>query len=287
MLSYQHGYHAGNFADVLKHMVSVQILNYLKQKEKPFFYLDTHAGCGGYNLHSEQATKTFEYVDGIGKLFDLPSSEMPTALADYLAMVKNFNQKNQCDNLTYYPGSPWFAIDMLREQDRAALYDLHPNEFQLLMQTLREHRNECRHIKLFNQDGFQACMSQLPPKERRSLILMDPPYEVKTDYKKAVDTLIKAHKKFATGTYALWYPVVERYRIDEIEQAFKNSGIANIQLFEFGIDRDSEQGMKSAGMIVINPPWTLMPQMQETLPLLKTHLSPKKGFYRYEQLTKE
>ena len=286
MLSYQHGFHAGNFADVLKHIVSVQILTYLNQKEKPYFYLDTHSGSGGYRLDSEQANKTGEHQNGIARLWG--KNNLSPAIDDYLKTVANFNQ--ECDtsaDLNFYPGSPWFAQHLLRTHDRGSLFELHPNEFKALIAHSRHHRGECKKIKLFNEDGFQACLSQLPPKERRGFILMDPPYEVKSDYEHAVTTLIKAHKKFATGTYALWYPVVERHRIDKMEKQFKDSGIQNIQLFEFGIAGDQETGMQSAGMIVINPPWTLMQTMQATLPQLKQHLAPQTGHYRCQQLVAE
>lgn len=289
MLSYQHGFHAGNFADVLKHLISIQILNYLNQKDKPYFYLDTHAGSGGYQLNSDQANKTAEYLNGIGKLWQASATISTQALQDYLQAVQMFNEHcgNPTQELRFYPGSPWFAQILLREQDRGSLFELHPKEFKALIEHSRHHRNACKKIKLFNEDGFQACLSQLPPKERRGLVLMDPPYEIKTDYDHAVNTLIKAHAKFATGSYALWYPVVERARIKKMEKQFKESGIKNIQLFEFGIDEDTAKGMQSAGMIVINPPWTLFAQMQKTLPELKQVLAPKSGFYRCEQLVGE
>lgn len=288
MLSYQHGFHAGNFADVLKHMVSIQVLDYLGQKDKPYFYLDTHSGSGGYSLKSLQANKTAEYENGIGKLWEfLNTKNIPDAVHHYLKEVESFNLNCHSKTLSYYPGSPWFAQHLLREHDRGSLYELHPTEFKNLIEHSRHHRGECTRIKLFQDNGFQACLSQLPPKERRGFVLMDPPYEVKEDYNTAVQTLIKAHKKFATGTYALWYPVVERARITKMEKQFVDSGIKNIQLFEFGLDTDSAKGMQSAGMIVINPPWTLMKSMQAALPWLKEQLSPKSGFYRCEQLVSE
>ena len=290
MLSYQHGFHAGNFADVLKHLISAQILQYLRLKEKPFFYLDTHSGSGGYRLDTEQALKTAEYTNGIGKLWDhQEQADLPENLKDYMQLIHSFQRASGLggSELKAYPGSPWFAQHLLRQQDRASLFELHPTEFKNLITNSRHHRGECKRIKLFQDDGFQACLSQLPPKERRGFVLMDPPYEVKTDYDKAVKTLISAHKKFATGTFALWYPVVDRSRIKRMEKQFIDSGIKNIQLFEFGINTDSTKGMQSAGMIVINPPWTLMQQMTLALPWLKQHLAPQNGQYRILQLVEE
>jgi len=283
MLSYLHSFHAGNFADVLKHSISAHILNYLTEKPKPVFYLDTHSGTAAFALQDDEAQKTQEYINGIEKLWNLSEEELtksPGLVKDYVELIKAFNFTH---NLETYPGSPWFAKAILREQDRLSLFELHPREFKTLLQNIRGDRR----IKAFQKDGFQACMSQLPPKERRGYVLMDPPYEVKQDYQTATQTLIKAHKKFATGTYALWYPVVDRYRIEQVEKDFINSGVKNIQLFELGIAEDREQGMTASGMIVINPPWTLMQQAKESLPFLAKTLADKSGHYRCIQLVAE
>jgi len=279
MLSYQHGYHAGNFADVLKHSVSIQILNYLTQKSKPLFYLDTHAGCGAFRLTGPQAQKNKEYETGISRLWQ-GSAQEPTLISDYLHWIKTFNQTT---TLTHYPGSPWLAQQILRPQDRLALYERHPREYQRLQQNMR---NDAR-IKTYQTDGFQACLSQLPPREKRGYILMDPSYEVKQDYQTVVEVLKKAHRKFSQGTYALWYPVVDRFRINQLEKAFILSGIQNIQLYELGIKQDSAQGMTSSGMIVINTPWTLLKTMKTELPILSRRISDSDGFFRVEQLVAE
>lgn len=279
MLSYQHGYHAGNFADVLKHSVSIQILNYLTQKPKPLFYLDTHAGCGAFQLTGNQAQKNKEYETGIGQLWQTSTRQLPL-ISDYLQCIKAFYPTS---TLSHYPGSPWFAQQILRQQDRLALYELHPKEYQLL----KHNMGTDARIKTFQENGFQACLSQLPPREKRGYILMDPPYEVKQDYQTVVKAIKKAHRKFAQGTYALWYPVVDRFRIDQLEKAFIESGINNIQLFELGIDKDSAKGMTASGMIIINPPWTLFKTMQADLPSLTQQLAPSKGHYRIEQLIAE
>lgn len=282
MLSYLHSFHAGNFADVLKHSVSTHILDYLTQKPAPLFYLDTHSGTGAFSLDDSEAQKNQEYQNGIGRLWqtDLNSSKLPGLVKNYIHLVQEFNDSN---DLKHYPGSPWFAQTLLREQDRLSLFELHPREYKTLSRNFKSNRR----IKCFQADGFHACISQLPPKERRGYILMDPPFEVKQDYETAVETLIKAHKKFSTGTYALWYPVVNRHRIRDIEKKFMNSGIKNIQLFELGIEADAEKGMTASGMIVINPPWTLMAAMKESLPFLKQKLGQEKGHFRCEQLVAE
>lgn len=281
MLSYLHSFHAGNFADVLKHSISVHILNYLTQKPKGLFYLDTHAGAGGFSLKNTEAQKNQEYENGIGKLWHLKDAQkLPRLLKSYLDCIVKFNPGK---DLTHYPGSPWFAQELLREHDRASLFELHPREFKILCKNFEGDRR----LKPFQSDGFHACLSQLPPKEKRGYILMDPPYEVKQDYKTAVESLVAAHKKFATGTYALWFPVVDRYRINDMEKAFIKSGVRNIQLFEFGIEKDGEPGMTSSGMIVINPPWDLKAAVDEALPFLAQQLAPKTAHYRSLQLVAE
>lgn len=258
MLSYRHSFHAGNFADILKHIVLTEILEHLTKKDKPFDYIDTHAGAGLYDLQSDQAEKLGEYSNGIGKLNmqDWPS------LASYFSAIKACNPNG---GLRFYPGSPLIASHFMRAQDKATLYELHPTDFKLLSKNTRTNRR----INVLNQDSLEGLLSLLPPTSRRAVILMDPSYEIKSDYDQVFKTLKHAHKKFATGTYALWYPVVDRHRIRKLEKLFISSGIRNIQRFELGLEPDSpEHGMTASGMIVINPPWTLFDNMKTLLPQL-------------------
>ncbi|MCE2596672.1 23S rRNA (adenine(2030)-N(6))-methyltransferase RlmJ [Motilimonas cestriensis] len=280
MLSYRHSYHAGNFADVLKHLVALRIFRHLNAKPKPYLYLDTHSGPGGYALNSEHAQKTQEYLTGIAKLWQ--QVNLPEPLQDYVDLIKDFNEGGE---LAHYPGSPSIAKAVLSEHDRLNLFELHTTEIELLKQTFpRERRTAVEH-----GDGFKGLIAKVPPKERRGFVLIDPPYEIKSDYDKVVSTVIAAHKRFATGVYAIWYPVVERYRIKQMEQGFINSGIRNIQLFELAIKPDTtERGMTSSGMIVINPPWKLKAEMDACLPLLAELLGDnQQGFFRSEQLVPE
>jgi len=280
VLSYRHSFHAGNFADVLKHTVATSIINYMLKKDKPLCYLDTHSGCGAYSLRSNEALKTNEFNNGIVPLWG--RTDLPAPVAAYLEQVIEFNAQSK---LEFYPGSPSIALQMLREMDRLFLFELHPNEFT----NMRENFSGNRQIKMANSDGLKGLIANMPPKERRGFVLIDPSYEIKTEYSEVVDTLIQAYKRFATGTYALWYPVVERLTIDKMERELVNSGIKNIQLFELGISADSsEKGMTSSGMIVINPPWTLHKEMQESLPFLAQTLGQNgQGFYRIETLVAE
>ncbi len=281
MLSYRHSFHAGNYADVLKHMVQVAILEYLSLKDKPFCVVDTHAGAGAYTLASEHAQKTLEYRDGIERLWDLDKKDdllANTTVARYLELVKEFNRD---DNLSTYPGSPWFSRQYIRQQDKLFLHEIHPTDFDLLSDFFDRDRK----VKLFKQDGFVNGLGLLPPLQKRALVLIDPPYEMKEDYQRVVTFLTKAHKKFANGIYALWYPVVDRDRIDLLKQSLVDSGIKRIHCYELANTADSDEfGMTASGMIVINPPWTLKSQMDEVLPKLCPLLSKDSGsFYRSEE----
>jgi 23S rRNA (adenine2030-N6)-methyltransferase len=280
MLSYRHAFHAGNFADVLKHLILLECLNYLKLKDKPFAYFDTHAGPGMYPLDSEFAQKTHEYDSGISKLWVKES--VPEALLAYLECIETVNSS---DALTHYPGSPVIAQSLLREQDRLQLCELHNTEFAALEARFRVDRR----AEVWHADGFIRTEKLLPPRERRGLILIDPPYELKEDYERVVDFVISSYRKFAQGVYLIWYPVVERARIKTMEAALKSSGIRNIELYELGISADTEgRGMSSSGIIVINPPWTLKKRITPALTFLADILGiDGQGFTRIEQLVEE
>ncbi len=263
MLSYRHSYHAGNFADVLKHIVLVEIFDYLTKKDKSFDYVDTHAGAGLFNLNSSHATKLEEYTQGIDRLHR----------KDWPELSKYFEVIDACNHFpsaTLYPGSPLIAKYFLRAQDKAWLYELHPRDFQLLEANVAHDRR----VKIYDQDGFSGLLAILPPVSRRGLILIDPSYEVKVDYERVYEITNKAYKKFSTGIYVVWYPVVNRDKIDRLEKKFTKSGIKNIQRFEVGIDQDSDaRGMTSSGMFVVNAPWGLFGKMATMLPRLSKSLS--------------
>ncbi len=280
MLSYRHSFHAGNFADVLKHIILIKILEHLKKKDKPFCCIDTHAGPGEYALDDGYALKNREFENGIGKLWQ--RDDLPDDVANYVNIIKKFNNT---DELIRYPGSPLFIKQFLRNKDRLFLYELHSTEIELLNISVTRDRR----IKVFHADGLKNVLGLLPPNEHRGMILIDPSYEIKSDYNLVIETLIQMHKRFATGIYALWYPVVERSRNKQLEKAIKTSGIKNVQLFELGIKTDThEHGMTASGMIVVNPPWTLVADMQQILPWLADVLGiDGAGLYRIETLVGE
>ncbi|MBE2894854.1 23S rRNA (adenine(2030)-N(6))-methyltransferase RlmJ [Spirabiliibacterium falconis] len=279
MLSYRHSFHAGNHADVLKHTVVVAILRALQQKEKGFFYLDTHAGVGRYSLQSKESEKTAEYLDGIAKLWS--TDEMPAMVSDYVKQIKATNGDG---SLRYYAGSPLITANLLRPQDSALLCELHPSDFPLLKRTLQPFSN----VKCWRGNGYQQLKAALPPPTRRGLILMDPSYELKTDYEHVVTALLEGYKRFATGIYAIWYPVVLRTHIKRMRRALEQTGIKKILQIELAIRPDSSQrGMTASGMIVVNPPWTLEAQMREALPFLVQTLCPDTGSWSLEWLAGE
>lgn len=271
MLSYRHSFHAGNHADVLKHIVQTLIIGSLKQKETPFVYHDTHSGAGRYDLFDEHAEKTGEYKQGIGLIW--PREDVPLEMSPYIAAIQALSQN---DGLRFYPGSPRLGRSLLREQDRAVFSELHSTDFPLLLQEFRGDRQ----VKMYKEDGFARLKGSLPPKERRGLVLIDPPYELKHEYQDVINAIEDSIGRWATGTYAIWYPVVYRKNVDLITQGIKNLGIKKVMQIELGVLPDCEErGMTASGMIVINPPWTLEKQMGEILPWLQSVIAPKTGHH--------
>ena len=279
MLSYRHSFHAGNPADVVKHLVLAQVLSYQTLKDKPLDYIDTHSGAGFFELASADAQKTQEYLNGIAKLYQHHSEHQE--LNDYIDLIKSFNDTEQ---LAFYPGSPKIAEHFLRRQDKGWFFELHPRDLALLQENMSGKRS----IRVRGEDGFTGLVGLLPPASRRACVLIDPPYEIKDDYDTVVTTLTKAYQRFATGTYMIWYPVVDRERIERMEEGLIASGMRNIQLFELATEADTDvHGMTASGMIVINPPWKLKQTMDKVLPELVNLLSDSSGFYRSEQLVAE
>jgi 23S rRNA (adenine2030-N6)-methyltransferase len=278
MLSYRHAYHAGNYADVLKHIVLVEVLSYLGEKEKPFDYIDTHAGAGIYSLTSEQARQQMEHEQGVARLF----GDAPAELQPYLEVLRRFNPDGR---LRHYPGSPKIAESLMRPQDRGWLFELHPNDFPSLKQAFQGNRQ----IRVAQEDGFEGLIRLLPPASHRGCILIDPAYEVKGDYERVVTTLTKAHRRFANGIYCLWYPLVERERIERMQRGLVKSGMRRIHRFELGRPfRPNAGGMQATGLFVINPPWTLPAKMQRLLPMLAERLADGEEYqFRCEELVGE
>lgn len=266
MLSYLHGFHAGNHADVLKHFVLVQIFDYMMQKPKAFTFLDCFAGSGMYDLRGREGQKTAEYKEGVARLLSTDASEaVPIPMARYLEQVTQVNSEGA---LHRYPGSAALASMLLREQDTAHLYELHPRESKRLIQFLKSKRRFHVHA----QDGLKAPLAMLPPPSRRAVVLIDPPYEVKTEYDTASQALVTYAKRFPSGVFMLWYPVVERHFVARMVRVLRQSGVRNIHQYELAVCDEKLPGMGASGLFVINPPWQLSAQLKKVSPWLVQHL---------------
>lgn len=264
MLSYRHAFHAGNHADVLKHWVLVLCLQYLKQKDKPFLYLDTHAGAGAYKLLEEHAQATGEYQQGIARLWQ--QRDAPAPLADYLQVVRQFNR----DALVRYPGSAAIAALLLRDQDQLFAAELHPSDQAELKKNLSGHQ----HTRVISGDGLQQIKALLPPQSRRGLILIDPPYEQEQEYKLVQQSLKEGLKRFATGTYLVWYPLLNKPASQRFSaQLASLPGIDWLDVQLQVTARPSGYGMYGSGMFVINPPYTIKQNLELGLPWLLSKLA--------------
>lgn len=265
MLSYRHAFHAGNHADVLKHFVEMQLLNHLTQKDKAFWYIDTHAGAGCYALDSGYATQNAEYTSGITRLWD--RDDLPPMLADYVELVKSLNPDGL---LKLYPGSPLLAQKLLRKQDRLRLFEIHPADAVLLQKNFARQRKQ---VQIQTTDGFKAMKALLPPPPKRALVLIDPPYEDKQDYQRVVSALKEGLKRFATGMYTLWYPQLARDETRQLPEKLKRlpaKSWLHVALSVRGAD--AAEGMRGSGMFVLNPPWNLQKNLQQVMPYLVKHL---------------
>ncbi|TPM47625.1 23S rRNA (adenine(2030)-N(6))-methyltransferase RlmJ [Mesorhizobium sp. B2-2-4] len=262
-MNYRHAYHAGNFADVLKHVVLTRLLEYLKQKDKAFRVIDTHAGIGRYDLSSPEAQKTGEWQGGIGRLVDAaPEAQAAMLLAPYLDAVRACNADGP---LKKYPGSPLVARHLLRKQDRLSAIELHPKDVAKL-KTEFAGDFQTRVIEL---DGWLALGAHLPPKEKRGLVLIDPPFEEEGEFGRLVDGLAKAHKRWPGGIYALWYPIKDRKAVIGFRKALKETGVPKLLDIEFEIRPASQEpSLDGSGLVVANPPFTLEGELRILLPAL-------------------
>ncbi|WP_269931598.1 23S rRNA (adenine(2030)-N(6))-methyltransferase RlmJ [Aminobacter sp. HY435] len=271
-MNYRHAYHAGNFADVVKHAVLARLIDYLKRKDKAFRVVDTHAGIGLYDLSSEEAQKTGEWHDGIGRLVDAsPPAEAQELLAPYLEAVRAVNPQG---GIGYYPGSPLIARHLLRKQDRLSAIELHPDDARALASQF-EGDFQARVTQL---DGWLALGAHLPPKEKRGLVLVDPPFEVGGEFDRLVDGLARAHKRWPGGIFALWYPVKDRKAVGAFREALAGAGIPKIMDIEFYIrPPSSEPRLDGTGMVVVNPPYSLESELKILLPALNKVLAETAG----------
>ncbi len=271
MLSYRHAFHAGNHADVLKHYIQTQILSYFNQKDKSYWYIDTHSGAGVYSLTEGYATKNAEFESGIARLWN--RDDLPESLAEYVNVVRTLNPDGK---LTLYPGSPYVADQMLRPTDRLRLFELHSSDSKLLQANFAE---SGRRVAVIAGDGFAGIKAVLPPPPRRGVTLIDPPYEDKNDYDYVIDMLHEALGRFATGTYAIWYPQLQRAEAKQLPEELKKLGVNSWLHVALSVQSPSADGfgMYGSGMFILNPPWTLANTLRETMPYLVKVLGQNKG----------
>ncbi|OGV47618.1 MAG: 23S rRNA (adenine(2030)-N(6))-methyltransferase RlmJ [Legionellales bacterium RIFCSPHIGHO2_12_FULL_42_9] len=274
MLSYQHGYHAGNFADVIKHITLTGLLNYLISKDKPLLYLETHAGRGLYDLRDKHALKTGEAAQGIALLWE-KRKQLPKVFSSYIQQISDLNESKESKALRYYPGSPWFAVNTLRSCDRIVCAELHPAEFDAL-QKLSGHG---KRVFFRHSDGLAELKALLPPVERRGLIFIDPSYEVKTEYRQIPAAVKAAYQRFATGVYCIWYPIIDKHYHEQLLRGLKNVGAVNNLRIEFKLAAEGLGGMNGCGLWVINPPYVLQAELKTVLAVLKGLFNPGVSSY--------
>ncbi|HEY6699846.1 MAG TPA: 23S rRNA (adenine(2030)-N(6))-methyltransferase RlmJ [Pseudolabrys sp.] len=279
-MNYQHEFHAGNFADVFKHVVFCRILHYLRGKPAAFRVIDTHAGAGLYDLANEKSMRSGEWQSGIGKLMGarIPQT-VATLLLPYLDVVRAVNER---DRLRTYPGSPALARAWLRPQDRLIACELEPKAAAALSRNLH---GDTR-IKTLSVDGWTALNAYVPPKERRGVVLVDPPFEAEDDFLRLSSGLAAAHRKWATGIYVLWYPIKGRREADALTKRLRRLALPKVLRAEIlaGPLGDPTR-LNGAGMIVVNPSWTLENELSVLLPALAGILGRDgKGSFRLDRL---
>jgi 23S rRNA (adenine2030-N6)-methyltransferase len=261
MLAYRHAFHAGNHADVLKHITLTLLLRYMNQKDKPYRLVDTHAGAGGYSLEGRYAQKKGEFEQGIGRLWT--RDDLPEAVADYVDLVRRFNPQGP---LEQYPGSPAFAQMLLRAQDQLRLYELHPTDHRILESYL----GSVKGAEVKNADGFEGLKSQLPPSTRRAVVLMDPSYEGHGDYGRVIASLRDALGRFAEGVYMVWYPQVQKLEAAQLPRRLEALAPKGWLHARLTVQEPDSQGfgLAGSGVFIINPPFTLREQLLGVLPYL-------------------
>lgn len=261
MLAYRHAFHAGNHADVLKHITLTLVLRYMNQKDKSYRMIDTHAGAGGYSLEGQYAQKKGEYLQGVARLWE--RDDLPEAVADYMSLVRQFNPDGM---LEQYPGSPAFAQMLLRSQDQLRLFERHPTDHRILEAYL----GGVRGAEVKDTDGFEGLKGQVPPSSRRAVVLMDPSYEGHGDYPKVISSLREAILRFPEGVYMVWYPQVSKLEAAQLPRRLEGLAPKGWLHARLTVQQPDSQGfgLAGSGMFILNPPYTLHAQLLEVLPWL-------------------
>jgi len=267
MLSYRHAFHAGNHADVLKHFVLFEVLRHFNRKDKPYWYVDTHAGAGRYDLQTKAASLNREYAQGIGRLWE--AAGLPPPLAEFVDVLRGLNRGPL---LRVYPGSPLLAHALMRPADRLQLFEMHPADLAALQARFKA---AGRQVQVRGEDGFAGLLGILPPVTRRAIVLIDPSYEVKSDYRRVEEVLKGSLKRFAQGTYLVWYPLLRRSGAQVLRERLRRLGIDAWLQVELQVQRPPAggAGMYGSGVFVINPPWNLPDQLAAVMPTLRDTLA--------------
>lgn len=279
-MNYRHAFHAGNFADIVKHVILARALTYLQRKDKPVFVLDTHAGLGSYDLESEAARKTGEADDGIGRLWP-HLDETPEAVAALLAPFANaVKAQNTTDTLRHYPGSPALIAHLMRPQDRAVFCELHADDHRVLAARFARRKR----VRVENVDGWRALKTLLPPPERRGLVIIDPPFEARNEFDIMLDGLEAAARRFATGSYLAWYPIKHEAAVAAFRR-YIGRRFHDALLVETRIAVPADAAFHGSGMAIINPPYTLASELETLLPWLIERLerAPGAGGWRIDR----
>ncbi|ATX81305.1 23S rRNA (adenine2030-N6)-methyltransferase [Mariprofundus ferrinatatus] len=281
MLSYQHSYHAGNHADVLKHIILGEVVAGMQKKETPIFLLDAFASRGIYDLNSPEAQKNREFETGIARLWALRNDPHPLGVARWFKLIE---QKNSDGDFSHLPGSTALLAAMMRPQDRLAACDLHPQEFEGLQASFKSSRN----LALHKRDAFEAMKALLPPKEKRGMVFLDPSYEEKGEYRKLATAVAKVYSRFAGGVYVVWYPLLPAANHNELFAVLRRAGIRKILRIELDCHGAFPQmQMQGSGMLIVNPPWAAEDAMKASLHWINTHLLSGKGKTHFGWLVPE
>ncbi|MGD9785106.1 MAG: 23S rRNA (adenine(2030)-N(6))-methyltransferase RlmJ [Hyphomicrobiaceae bacterium] len=285
-MNYRHAFHAGNFADVLKHVALTRVLEHMKVKPAPFRVVDTHAGTGLYDLSGDAAQRTGEWHGGIGRLLAAPLTDTAAALlSPYLAAVRGLQPEGSAE-LQRYPGSPELVRRLLRADDVLVANELHPQDVEQLKSVVARDRR----IKVMSLDGFTVLKAALPPKERRGIVLIDPPFEVPGEFQRLLVALEEAKARFATGTIIVWYPVKDRAAVAVFLAGVKEIGLSKVLLAELGVRASDavRPGLSETGILVVNPPYTLESELRILLPVLRDAMADGPGArFRLEWLVAE
>ena len=280
-MNYRHAFHAGGFVDVMKHIILARLIEYLKLKPGAFRVIDTHAGIGRYSLTGDEAKRSPEWMDGIAKLLKAELAAKPKALIQpYLDVVESENQNG---TLARYPGSPLVARRLFRPQDRLSALELHPKDAR----EVGKHFEGDVQARITALDGWLALNAYVPPKEKRGLVLVDPPFEEPGEWERLVEGLSKAHKKWATGLYALWYPLKEPREVNAFVSALKATGITKMLRAELLVERAVAGKLYGSGMILVNPPYVLEDELKTILPALVKALGREGASHRLEWIRGE